>query len=212
MWTRNWSSEISGKCPNFIYLLNSRARIPVQFCLTQIIFYISSKHSMFIKNQEAKFPCYNTLSPLQRSIEPLLLKILTITFICLIICQYTYLYSSNPKRMQDWILKTHTLYTTAKWNKNEARHIWLSCFMFSLTLLSESHAVSWGDLVSSAEPWVHKWSMNACWFDLLEKLWLLEKWFEVLSHPTVAVLKGCKWAFLCSSLHLGMRHNDQTFI
>ena len=40
------------------------ARIPVQVFLTQIIFYLSLKHSVFTENQDTKLSCHNLYSPL----------------------------------------------------------------------------------------------------------------------------------------------------
>lgn len=106
LWTRNWNSETASEFPNSIYLVSGASRIPVQFCLTQIIFYLSSKHSTFTRNQEAKLPCPNTCSPLHRA--AFYTKHL-MAFICLLICLCIYLYSFNSRKIKKWIPTINTL-------------------------------------------------------------------------------------------------------
>ena len=84
---------MSSKFPNSIYLVSDGARIPVQVFLTQIIFYLSSKHSIFTENQDTKLSRHYLYFPLWGFTEPLSIPntYQLIAFICLLTFLYIFI-------------------------------------------------------------------------------------------------------------------------
>ena len=108
---------MSSKFPNSIYLVSDGARIPVQVFLTQIIFYLSSQHSVFTENQDTKLSCHYLYFPLWGSLNLFLYQTLNswlLSFVYLL--SYIYLYSFNSKKITEWVPNIYTLQK----NKNEA--------------------------------------------------------------------------------------------